>query len=126
MISITRSYEISAGHHLPLHEGKCRFPHGHNYICEVSVSRDMLQTSGPASGMVMDFTDLDLWAKKCLDVVDHHNLNDLLPKEYMPPTAEHLAQWIWWYLNGTKDIDEVVLTRVRVYETRNSWVEVTL
>lgn len=139
---IARSYEISAGHHLPLHEGKCREPHGHNYIIEVAV-QGPLQEEGSATGMVMDFADLDRVVKQYLNVIDHVDLNELEDRQYlrydgttmnewiMPPTAENICTWLFSSLLYNFPIysasveGKVQLNRVRVYETRNSWVEMT-
>lgn len=128
MLSITRQYEISSGHHLPLHEGKCRSPHGHNYIIEVSVKGD-LQKAGPATGMVTDFADLDHDVKFVLALIDHKNLNDIFEgSDFFPPTAENLCRWLVTellrvYPAYSASVGEVQLHRVRVWETRDSYVE---
>ena len=44
---------LPMSHRLPGHEGGCRFLHGHNYIVEVSVRSDVLDSMG----MVMDFAE---------------------------------------------------------------------
>jgi 6-pyruvoyltetrahydropterin/6-carboxytetrahydropterin synthase len=134
---ITRSYEISAGHHLPLHEGKCREPHGHNYVIEVTVEGTQ-QDSGPATGMVMDFADLDRMSNACLNVLDHQDLNELDATKYlthsgkrhqsllMPPTAENICEWIFMTIEDSVRYYGVGhLAKVRVYETRNSYVEMS-
>lgn len=128
VISITRQYEISCGHHLPLHNGKCRTPHGHNYVFEVSVKGDT-QKSGSSTGMVLDFAELDNQVKVYLDRIDHKDLNELefIPQ---PPTAENIAYWLWSelvkyfpiysaHVEGT-----IQLHKIRLYETSKSWVEV--
>jgi 6-pyruvoyltetrahydropterin/6-carboxytetrahydropterin synthase len=139
---ITRIYEVSAGHHLPLHEGKCREPHGHNYTIEVSV-QGALQREGPASGMVMDFADLDKIVRQYLNVIDHQDLNTITEARYVrrdgttmtpfpfPPTAEQICGWLFEVLQHdfpiySAQVDGVQqLTRVRVYETRDSYTEVS-
>lgn len=118
MIRITRSYEISCAHHLPLHQGKCRTPHGHNYQVEVTVWADELITSGPSTGMVMDFAELDVQAKFILNGIDHQDLNLVLPEDYQPPTAEHLAQYLFNSIPAN-------IWSIKVWETRNSYVEIS-
>lgn len=121
MIRIARSFEISCAHHLPLHEGKCRNPHGHNYQIEATLWSDELITFGPSTGMVVDFADLDAAVDLLLSDLDHKDLNLVLPAEYQPPTAEHLAQFIYNTLSYTF----VNVWSIRVWETRHSYVEVS-
>lgn len=127
MTSITRQYEISCAHHLPLHEGKCRSPHGHNYIIEITVTGS-LHTEGPSTGMVMDFADLDLVANALLSILDHQDLNEVLNPSYQPPTAENICNWLYDSLQQTfvhnNPLSDKWVRRVRVYETKNSYVEV--
>lgn len=70
-------------------------PHGygHNYDLEVSVVGE----PDPATGMVVNLTDLDRVLKEEVDrPLDHRNLNRDVPEfATMPPTAENLADWIW-------------------------------
>lgn len=133
LVHIGREYEISCGHHLPLHNGKCKRPHGHNYLIEVTVQGDT-QTEGPATGMVEDFSKLDVDVKVVLDELDHENLNGL-PQfaeggDYHPPTAENICRWIFNRLMTPYTIysasvpGEVQLRRVRVYETKRSFAEI--
>ena len=70
-------------------------PHGygHNYELEVSVEG----RTDPATGMVVNLTDLDRVLKEEVDrPLDHRNLNRDVPEfAKTPPTAENLAVWIW-------------------------------
>ena len=54
---VSKEIEFDAGHRVPLHESKCRNPHGHRYRVIAYVCGD-LQEEGAASGMVMDFSDI--------------------------------------------------------------------
>ena len=75
--------------------------------------------------MVLDFGYLKEIVKKwVVDKFDHSYLNDFFPI----PTAEHMAQWIFLKLDvflqdnfgrGSQ------LEKVRLYETSNSYAEVT-
>lgn len=52
LISAERYHDISCGHRVVGHEGKCRFLHGHNYRVHFSVVAEELDKVG----RVMDFT----------------------------------------------------------------------
>ena len=79
MITITKIFEFSAGHHLPNYEGDCRNPHGHNYILEVTVGGEVNEEQG----MIIDFKKLkDFVKSKIIDDLDHSSLNDRVPKSY--------------------------------------------
>ena len=87
MITITKIFEFSAGHHLPNHEGVCKRPHGHNYKLEITVAlngkappyhlrttttRQFVHKVGPESGMVIDFKTLkDIIKEEVLSDYDH-------------------------------------------------------
>jgi 6-pyruvoyltetrahydropterin/6-carboxytetrahydropterin synthase len=70
-------------------------PHGygHNYELEVAVAGE----TDPATGMVVNLSDLDRVLKEEVDrPLDHRNLNRDVPEfAKTPPTAENLAVWIW-------------------------------
>lgn len=57
------------------HDGRCRFPHGHNYQADVTVFRSVSLPSvndrGPERGMVIDFSKLDAVVKPIIDLWDH-------------------------------------------------------
>lgn len=122
-VSICREYEFAAAHHLPLHEGKCRRPHGHNYVFEVELTGRLYDT-GPSTGMVMDFYALDrLVDEYIISQLDHQDLNEnKVLASYGYPTAENVALFI--YETMKRELADTV-TRVRVYETPRSFAEVT-
>ncbi len=51
---IVREISIDAGHRVPLHESKCKHPHGHRYRIE-AVCIGPLQEGNAQEGMVIDF-----------------------------------------------------------------------
>jgi 6-pyruvoyltetrahydropterin/6-carboxytetrahydropterin synthase len=111
--SVTRSFTFEAAHQLPWHEGKCRNLHGHSYRLEVTVE-------GPVGdqGIVVDFAAIKAVVER--DVVaryDHRYLNDLLDN----PTAELLATEIW----KTVEAADLAVARIRLWETPDSFVELT-
>ena len=101
MFEITKEYSFEAAHHLPDHQGQCHNVHGHSYVLEVALSAIHLQTTGSEAGMVVDFVRIDDVMKPLVARVDHggfalgyaDTLNEALPSEYQPPTAEHIAEW---------------------------------
>ena len=111
--SVTKTFTFEAAHQLPWHQGKCRNLHGHSYRLEVSVE-------GPINeqGIVVDFADIRAVVDR--DVIarfDHCYLNDLLDN----PTAELLAAEIW----KTVEAAGLAVTRVRLWETADSFVDVS-
>jgi 6-pyruvoyltetrahydropterin/6-carboxytetrahydropterin synthase len=110
--SVTRSFTFEAAHQLPWHEGRCRNLHGHSYRLEVTVE-------GPVgdSGIVVDFADIkSVVEREVIDRFDHQYLNDLLAN----PTAELIAAEVW----KTVEAADLAVTRIRLWETSDSFVEV--
>lgn len=129
-----RYHDISCGHRVHGHEGKCRHLHGHNYrihfTCAAAEGVEQLDHVG----RVIDFSDMksklcmwveDHWDHKMLIWVDDPMLDPL--KTIDPsvvcvpfnPTAENLARYLVEVvgpaqLKGTG----IVLTHVRIDETR--------
>ena len=111
--SVTRTFTFEAAHQLPWHDGKCRNLHGHSYRLEVTVE-------GPIGdqGIVVDFADIKRVVERdVVDVYDHRYLNDLLDN----PTAELIAAEIW----KTVEAADLAVRRIRLWETPDSFVEVT-
>ena len=124
---IGKRFTFEAAHHLPLHDGKCRRPHGHSYVVEVELTGPV-ETHGPKTGMVYDFSDVSAAFRRLIfDRLDHQNLNAVLD---FPTTAESLAVWMLAELKAELDEpwpDDPAprrrVTRVRVWETATSWAE---
>jgi len=117
MITITKIFEFPAGHHLPYHEGACKNQHGHNFKLEITIGRKISDLF-IKKGMVMDFSDLKKIVKeKVIDLLDHKYLNDIIPN----PTAELLVIWIQGILD--KEIKDIWLTRIRLWESSTSYAE---
>ena len=111
--SVTRTFTFEAAHQLPWHEGKCRQLHGHSYRLEVTVE-------GPIGeqGIVVDFADIKRVVERdVIDVYDHRYLNELLDN----PTAELIAAEIWKVVESA----DLAVSRIRLWETPDSFVEVT-
>ena len=68
---ISKEIEFDAGHRVPLHESKCKNPHGHRYRLKVEIEGKLI-TEGPESGMVRDFSIVkQLMMERIHDVYDH-------------------------------------------------------
>lgn len=105
MYTINRYHDISCGHRVVGHEGKCRFLHGHNYRVHFTCVAEKLD----AVGRVIDFGDVksrlcmwleDNWDHKFLawDCDDEMQAVQTLMFEdsivFVPfnPTAENIAE----------------------------------
>lgn len=94
MFYLNKSYKFEAGHQLPHHQGKCKNAHGHSYTMELHLKSPYVQESGPESGMVMDFDEINHIVKPIIaQYLDHHWLNTSLKLEN--PTAELIAKWVF-------------------------------
>ncbi|MDZ4774926.1 MAG: 6-carboxytetrahydropterin synthase [Planctomycetota bacterium] len=134
VVEITRREEFSAAHrlHNPAFSaeenrrlyGICNNEngHGHNYAFEVTVR-------GPvpaATGMVMDLNLLMvILREEIVSVVDHKHLNLDVPfLAGIIPTAENVAVAFWGRIEPRlKGFEGCRLHRVRVYESRNNFVD---
>jgi 6-pyruvoyltetrahydropterin/6-carboxytetrahydropterin synthase len=143
---ITTRLEFDAGHRIPSHKSQCRNLHGHRYAIEITLTGDIIQQEGASDdGMVMDFSDVKAIARKAIiDPWDHAFLvykGDTEVIEFLRrlpdhktvvmeavPTAENMAAEAFRILNGCyQDTygNHLKLERVRLYETPNSWADVT-
>lgn len=120
---ITKIFRFEAAHHLPGHYGKCVRPHGHSYRLEVTVRGSIKNAPGESDhGMVMDFGDLSQIVKNA--VIEHLDHQDLNVVTNIHTTAENLAHWIWDELTAN-GLPEVLLYRIRLWETESCFVEIT-
>jgi 6-pyruvoyltetrahydropterin/6-carboxytetrahydropterin synthase len=129
-VSLTRRVAFSAAHRYSRPDwsddknratfGSCAEPnyHGHNYVCEITVSGPLDETTG----FVMDLGALD----KILDAeimakFDHRNINLEVPEfaeGKLIPSGENLARYI--YERVQKKIGATPrVTRVKVAEDRS-------
>lgn len=106
MILAERYHDISCGHRVVGHEGKCRFLHGHNYRIHFTVAAEQLD----GLGRVVDFSVIKSALCEWLEEhFDHKFLiwekDELLPHlqeisgeslVIVPfnPTAEHIARYL--------------------------------
>jgi 6-pyruvoyltetrahydropterin/6-carboxytetrahydropterin synthase len=141
MITCTRRFSFCAGHRLLGHEGRCRFPHGHNYVAEVTVWSSVRNSLG----MVVDFSALKEhvggWIDKCWDHAFIVNPNDkemramlstlaeakvaVMPLDRANPTAENMAEHLAEQARDSLRVAgyDVEVASVRMAETESSVVE---
>ncbi len=105
MLLLTRTIHFNAAHRLwnPAKSAEWNLAtfgpganpagYGHNYSLEIAVAG----SPDPASGMIVNLTDLDRVLKEEVDrPLDHRHLNnEVAGFESTVPTAENLALWIW-------------------------------
>lgn len=134
MNSITRSFEIDAGHRLMNHESKCRNVHGHRYRFEVTIQAEELD----ANGRVLDFgvfkEAIGGWLDQQFDhgfivqdgdpLIPH--LQELGMKTTVldcPPSIENLVKVVFDESTRMLAILGMEVTHVRGFETPNCWAD---
>jgi 6-pyruvoyltetrahydropterin/6-carboxytetrahydropterin synthase len=130
-----RRYPFSASHRLHVEAlsegenrrtfGKCNNPfgHGHNYVVEVTLSGPV----DPVTGMVVNLSDLDLFAQReVLDLFDYANLNTLEAFRDRVTTTENVCVEMWSIFSRfaeSKEYPQLRLERIRIEETGNNSFE---
>jgi len=134
-VFVTRKTEFSASHvcRLPtlsdeenralFGEGANPNGHGHNYILEVTVEGD----PDPATGMVIDLKNLKkILEQEVVAPMDHRFLNyEVEPFGRVIPTTENVAREIWRRLQPRLSTATTNLSRVKLFETSDLYVEIT-
>lgn len=134
MYTINKEIQFDAGHRVPLHESKCKNPHGHRYRVVAYIVGELI-TEGPESGMVRDFSIVkQLLTERVHDVydhgfivhkddedmrsaLDHGNADWKVIEVPFIPTAECLAKSIY---DDLKANGLPTLLRIEVWETPTS------
>jgi 6-pyruvoyltetrahydropterin/6-carboxytetrahydropterin synthase len=146
MLTITRKLEFDAGHRIPDHKSQCRNLHGHRYTLEITLIGAVIEEEGRSdNGMIMDFSDIKMLAKKHLvDVWDHAFLvyeKDTAVRNFLAtlpdhktvvisriPTVENLARTAFDLLQAAFDDhfgNGLRLQRLVLHETPNCWAEIS-
>ncbi len=127
---VTRIIHFCYGHRLLKYEGKCRHPHGHNGVLEITIASSGLDSLG----MVIDFEEIkkkiQVWVDSELDhkmiLNEEDPLVPILKKMGDPvvifpsnPTAENIAKYIFDYAK----IQNLNVRAVKLWETQNSFAE---
>jgi 6-pyruvoyltetrahydropterin/6-carboxytetrahydropterin synthase len=97
--------------------------HGHNYIVEVTVQGE----PDPVTGMVIDLKDLkEVLEQEIVAPMDHRFLNfEVPPFDRVVPTTENVAREIWRRLSVRLAAENAHLSRVRLYETSDLYVDIS-
>lgn len=115
MYTIYKQFHFSASHQLmglPDDHPCARF-HGHNYIVEVELRSETLDSVG----FVRDYRELGPLKSYIDDELDHRHLNDVLGDDQV--TAERLARHFYdWSKARWAEV-----SAVRVSETPKTWAE---
>jgi 6-pyruvoyltetrahydropterin/6-carboxytetrahydropterin synthase len=89
-----------SSHHLPLHQGQCKYVHGHTYrmeICARPTAKSQMNLCKLCPTMVMDFASFRATIDRKVADYDHADLNKALPEE---PTVETFASVLWADIEG--------------------------
>lgn len=149
-VRVTKEFVWDCAHMLAEHEGSCKNLHGHTYRMEVTVERNdeepQVLAGGPASGMVVDFSELSSIVKHVIVAPIDHSfvywtntpsmaeiaLRALLEEHDMKiypfpyrPTAENMCKWFWEEIQDNLPWT-LKLVRIRIWETPTSYAEVNL
>ena len=127
-MKVTREMTFDSAHMLSDYVGRCHNLHGHSYEGEITLSGNICKdASSEEYGMITDFKKI----KKLVDdlvisKLDHSYLNDT----FKNPTAENMAIAIFRaveeVISDRKFFREgVTLESVKLWETRDSYAEVT-
>ncbi len=126
--------EFSSGHFISesLARGKCERVHGHNYVLEVCFSSDR------PLPWVEDFARLKDYVRRVVEELDHRllvpeRLCDKLShlREHVKcipvgeVTCEELAYYIWKNISASVSARGLRVVRLRLYESSDSYVEIS-
>lgn len=115
---IARKFEFEACHHLPENKiyGKCSNLHGHRYELVVYVSGEVT-----TYGWIANFSEIkEIVNSEVINKYDHADLNAY----FEISTAENIAIRIFTQLEKAFAKRGLHLEKVKLYETKNSFVEV--
>ena len=139
-IRVTKEFHFEAAHFLPGYDGLCANLHGHSYRLLVTLRGEILKdATSPKNGMVIDFSVLKgIVERNILQVLDHslivrkHTYDLLATCTHFrilelddQPTSENILLWLVERLRTVLP-QQVVLFRVRLYETATSCAEWTV
>ena len=115
MFELTVKSSFAAAHRLREYGGKCENIHGHNWLVEVTVAAESLNSIG----LAIDFKDLKAATEQVLQQLDHKLLNDVEPFDSLNPSSENIARWIFEALKERLLKFPVSLSRGSVWENRD-------
>ena len=114
MFEVTVEQTFAAGHALRNYRGKCENVHGHNYRVRVTVQGDELD----ATGLLVDFLEVNRLISGTVEYLDHRFINDLPPFDQLNPSAENIAKYFYEQVSGgLKSEVAARVSQVQVWET---------
>lgn len=136
MYRIEKRFTLPIGHRLSKHSGRCFSPHGHNFTILVGFKAEKLNDND----MIEDFTNIKKWVGKILDEYDHTFLVNKIDESWLKPladqfgfrtkvfdeknnydpTAERLAEKLFWDICKDIEYQPYDIDYVTVYENENS------
>ncbi len=122
MYEVTIKKSFSAAHLLKEIGGKCEELHGHNFLVEVSVASESLNSEG----LLIDFRVVKRWTDEVLEQLDHKYLNEIEYFKNINPSSEQLARFLYDRISEKSRQVNVTLSRVTVWESDNSRVTYSL
>jgi 6-pyruvoyltetrahydropterin/6-carboxytetrahydropterin synthase len=122
MYEVTIKKSFSAAHLLKEIGGKCEELHGHNFLAEVSVAAESLNSEG----LLIDFRVVKRWTDEVLEQLDHKYLNQLEYFKNRNPSSEAIARFLYERISEKAQQAKVALSRVTVWESDNSYVTYSL
>ena len=112
MYEIKTQAFFSAAHHLLNYEGECENQHEHNWMVEDYVKGETLDKSD----ILIDYKVLKRELNEVLNLLDHHDINELPEFKGESPSSEMIAAFIY-----TKLKEKIVqLNKISVWETQTS------
>jgi len=139
-LTIMRRIKFCAGHRLYQHGGKCEHFHGHNYVADIFVTSEEVDSVG----RVLDFADLKARTKGWIDANWDHSflvfeqdqnaietLEKVQPSKLFKlpynPTAEDMAKYLLEVMcPAVLEGSGARAVRVRVWETEEAYAEASL
>lgn len=134
-VSVSRKLEFSSAHFYRQEKfsqeenirvfGACytTYGHGHNYVLEATI----IGAIDPQTRLVMNLADLDRILFEVTRPLDHHHLNfDMVHFKTLVPTTENIALYLAGEIRDRlKGFDpKIKLSRIRLFEKDDLWVEV--
>lgn len=115
-ITVCKSMSLDAAHFLTDYEGKCSNMHGGRWTINTYIT-DYIN---PETGMVVDFRYVKSVVEEyIIKKLDHNTINFATPELNWRSTAEYMCIWIWFTLIECLP----GLSKIRVYETPDSWAD---
>jgi 6-pyruvoyltetrahydropterin/6-carboxytetrahydropterin synthase len=117
MFEVTVEQTFAAGHALRDYHGKSEDVHGHNYRVRVTVEGEQLD----ATGLLVDFLEVNRLISGAAGYLDHRFINDLAPFDVINPSAENIAKYFYDKVSaGLRNAVPVRISAIQVWETDTS------